>query len=38
MDWTDAVNFLRGIMCLDRRETPCLLCVAPALNVPDILP
>jgi len=22
MDWTDAVDFPRGIMCLDRRETP----------------
>ena len=32
MDWTDAVNFPRGIMCLDRRETPCLLCVAPAFQ------
>jgi hypothetical protein len=38
MDWTDAVNFPRGIMCLDRRETPCLLYVAPVFNLPDILP
>ena len=22
MDWTDAADFPRGIMCLDRRETP----------------
>jgi hypothetical protein len=33
MDWTDAVNFPRGII-----ETPCLLYVAPVFNLPDILP
>jgi len=38
MDWTDAGNFPRGIMCLGRRETPCLLYVAPIFNLPDILP
>jgi len=38
MDWTDAVDFPRGIMCLDRRETPCLLYVVPVFDLPDILP
>ena len=38
MDWTDAVNFALGIMCLDRRETPCFLYVAPVFNLADILP
>lgn len=31
-DWTDAVNFPRGIMCLDRRETPCLLIRRPGIQ------